>query len=78
MRAISCELRYTIELDGEPCVCSCCKVFQLEVSPPFSFNFSLLNQLLEETKQVVADESFLIVPEVSCISPHTLVVTGSR
>jgi len=78
LRAVSCELRYQEELEGKSCTCSSFRVFELEVIPPFSFNFSLFNQELEESKQVAADENFTIVPEISCVSSHSIIIKHSR
>ena len=77
-RAVAVQLRYSVALDAETCVCSCLKVVEVEMIPVFEFSFSVLNQRLEETKQVSAGQGFMILPKVVCVSPHNLVITDSR
>jgi len=77
-RAVVCQLRYSIQLRGESCVCSSQQVFEVRVVPPFSFSYHLFNQMLEETKQVSTDQHFLIVPKVTCISTHGLTLINTR
>jgi len=77
-RAIVCQLRYSVQLRGESCICSSQQVVEIPVVPPFSFTYILVNRVMEETNQVTADQHFLIVPKLTCLSPHRLMAKNSR
>ena len=77
-RVVAVQLRYSVVVDGESCVCSSFSLVEVELSPVFQFSSCVLNGQLEEAKAVGAGQGFMIMPKLVCLSPHTLLVTESR
>ena len=75
---MSCQLRYTGLVEGVATLSSSASLFNVDVLQPFTFSSVVHNKMLDESKVVFVDENFSITPQITCSSPHQLIITDSR